>query len=126
MDTFIQRFQPQKYTAWLNGEDIGSHPLGGEMLPAPAPSIQDVLVNKCNQTLPQSVVNSLLGRSTVNKKFKKRPNIPYFKQYPDLDIDQIQNRTDVPEYVKNCFLQKKIWYKSANIFTIVTLIWIIT
>lgn len=26
MDTFVKRFQPDKYHKWINGNDIGPHP----------------------------------------------------------------------------------------------------
>lgn len=48
MDTFVKRFQPDKYYAWINGQDIGPHPEDppSTAAPAPLPSDQDILVNK--------------------------------------------------------------------------------
>lgn len=48
MDTFVKRFQPDKYDAWINGTDIGPHPedAPSEARPAPLPSDEDLLVNK--------------------------------------------------------------------------------
>lgn len=48
MDTFVKRFQPDKYFAWINGQDIGPHPEDppSAAKPAPLPSDQDILVNK--------------------------------------------------------------------------------
>lgn len=48
MDTFVKRFQPDKYDAWINGTDIGPHPedASSEARPAPLPSDEDLLVNK--------------------------------------------------------------------------------
>lgn len=48
MDTFVKRFQPEKYEAWLKGSDIGPHPEDPSNVqePAPAPTDNDILVNK--------------------------------------------------------------------------------
>lgn len=48
MDTFVKRFQPDRYDAWINGQDIGPHPEDppSAAKPAPLPSDQDILVNK--------------------------------------------------------------------------------
>lgn len=48
MDTFVKRFQPDKYLAWIAGEDIANHPEDppSTATPAPLPSDQDILVNK--------------------------------------------------------------------------------
>lgn len=48
MDTFVKRFQPDKYEDWINGTDIGPHPEDPvtKAAAAPIPSDQDILVNK--------------------------------------------------------------------------------
>lgn len=48
MDTFVKRFQPDKYDDWIQGKDIGPHPEDPmtEVAAAPPPSDQDILVNK--------------------------------------------------------------------------------
>lgn len=48
MDTFVKRFQPDKYDDWINGTDMGPHPEDPTSLigPAPAPTNHDILVNK--------------------------------------------------------------------------------
>lgn len=49
MDTFVKRFQPDNYDAWINGTDIGPHPEdppSAAKQAAPLPSDQDILVNK--------------------------------------------------------------------------------
>lgn len=48
MDSFVQRFQPEKYEAWIEGTDIGKHPEepDSEPTPAPMPTFQDVLINR--------------------------------------------------------------------------------
>ena len=67
MDTFVHRFQPEKYDLWLAGKDIGCHPeIPGKLSAAPHPSREEVLVNKMhNQSVPESFVEP------VKKKAKR-------------------------------------------------------
>lgn len=38
METFVRRFQPERYEAWLQGEDYGCHPEEpNKMCAAPKP-----------------------------------------------------------------------------------------
>lgn len=48
MDTFVKRFQPNRYDDWINGTDIGPHPEDppSRLQAAPLPSDQDILINK--------------------------------------------------------------------------------
>jgi [histone H3]-trimethyl-L-lysine9/36 demethylase len=42
METFVRRFQPEKYEAWLKGEDYGCHPLEpGKICASPSPLFLD-------------------------------------------------------------------------------------
>lgn len=46
METFVRRFQPERYQAWLDGTDYGCHPEEpGKILPAPQPTFNKI-VNK--------------------------------------------------------------------------------
>lgn len=59
MDTFVKRFQPDRYELWLKGQDIGCHPEQPEkLMPAPHPSGQDILCNKNNTELPESFIEA--------------------------------------------------------------------
>lgn len=48
MDTFVKRFQPERYDNWINGKDYGPHPEdpATAAAAAPLPSDQDILLNK--------------------------------------------------------------------------------
>lgn len=49
MDTFIKRFQPERYELWLQGKDVGPHPEDpNRHSAAPVPSEKDILCNKNN------------------------------------------------------------------------------
>jgi [histone H3]-trimethyl-L-lysine9/36 demethylase len=40
METFVRRFQPEKYEKWLIGEDYGCHPEEpNRIYPAPKPTV---------------------------------------------------------------------------------------
>ncbi|XP_045506075.1 probable lysine-specific demethylase 4B [Colias croceus] len=71
MDTFVKRFQPDRYELWLKGQDIGCHPEQPEkMVPAPHPSGQDILCNKNNTELPESFI------AAEEEGFKKKKRHP--------------------------------------------------
>ncbi|KAG4069071.1 hypothetical protein HA402_008382 [Bradysia odoriphaga] len=97
MDTFVKRFQPDKYEDWINGTDIGPHPEDPvtEAAAAPIPSDQDILVNKNNVDVPAPVIQSLKKKcnpSLKTKSFKERN--------PDLDMEEIQNNPNIPDDIK--------------------------
>ena len=47
MDTFVKRFQPDRYELWLAGKDIGPHPEDPTRTSAAnQPSMSDILCNK--------------------------------------------------------------------------------
>ncbi|XP_075228956.1 uncharacterized protein LOC142328798 [Lycorma delicatula] len=49
MDTFVKRFQPERYELWLQGRDVGPHPEDpNRQTAAPVPSEKDILCNKNN------------------------------------------------------------------------------
>lgn len=104
MDTFVQRFQPNLYTAWLDGKDLGRHPAtGGDILPAPIPTIQDVLINRNNIHVPQSVLDSLRSRNGHHGRFRCKTALNFAQQYPDFNIGEIKARSDIPSDVRNSF-----------------------
>ncbi|XP_069999750.1 uncharacterized protein [Penaeus vannamei] len=73
MDTFVKRFQPERYELWLAGKDIGPHPEDPTRSTAAAqPSINDVLCNKKNVT-PSPLIEQLLNQSPKKKKPKRHP-----------------------------------------------------
>ena len=47
MDTFVKRFQPERYELWRHGNDVGAHPEApSHVYAAPVPSKRDILCNK--------------------------------------------------------------------------------
>ncbi|XP_012165307.3 lysine-specific demethylase 4C [Bombus terrestris] len=97
MDTFVRRFQPERYELWLRGEDIGPHPEDPKQTAAPMPSQMDLLCsNSSNGQLPQSYLNAAPKnkRHTIHKK----KNI--MATNPDVDMEELVNRSDIPPDVK--------------------------
>lgn len=73
MDTFVKRFQPERYELWLAGKDVGPHPEDPTRSSAAAqPSLNDVLCNKKNVT-PSPLIEQLLKQSPKKKKVKRHP-----------------------------------------------------
>lgn len=109
MDTFVQRFQPEKYDLWLQGKnlsrwkniasdglkpffwvtgkDYGCHPeVPGKYSAAPHPSREEILCNKNhNQSVPESF-------SEPTKKKAKRHLV---HKQPDADF--LQAETPPPD-----------------------------
>lgn len=96
MDTFVKRFQPERYNDWINGTDYGPHPEDPTttVAAAPLPSDKDVLLNKKNNSVSDTIIETLKKKCspTMKKSFKERN--------PDVDMDEIQNNPNVPDDVK--------------------------
>ncbi|KAF2356401.1 JmjN domain [Trinorchestia longiramus] len=76
MDTFVKRFQPDRYDLWIAGKDVGQCPQDpSRSTAAVQPSISDILCNKNNSLDPpelEQLLNSA-GSSSSNKKLKRHP-----------------------------------------------------
>ncbi|XP_023300103.2 uncharacterized protein LOC111682389 isoform X2 [Lucilia cuprina] len=100
MDTFVKRFQPERYQAWLEGTDFGLHPEDppNAIVPAPLPTHIDVMCNKNNRGAFDDLPLNMLKRMkkqcnpTKTKSFKERN--------PDLDLDEIQQNPNIPDDIK--------------------------
>ncbi|XP_068236737.1 uncharacterized protein [Palaemon carinicauda] len=84
MDTFVKRFQPERYELWIAGKDVGPHPEDPTRSSAAAqPSINDILCNKKNE-LPSPMLEELLNQSP--KKKPKRHPIHQNKNEEELNL----------------------------------------
>ncbi|XP_012522315.1 uncharacterized protein LOC105828504 isoform X2 [Monomorium pharaonis] len=95
MDTFVKRFQPDRYDLWLRGEDIGPHPEDPRQTAAPMPSQMDLLCSNSNSgELPHGYLNAM----PKNKRhmIHKKKNIMSIN--PN-NIDEFEN-PDIPPHVK--------------------------
>ncbi|XP_034476639.1 probable lysine-specific demethylase 4B isoform X3 [Drosophila innubila] len=87
MDTFVKRFQSERYDAWMEGRDFGRHPEdppNAVTTASPLPPHLDVLL--CDKKMKKQC------NPTKAKSFKERN--------PDLDLDEIQQNPNVPDDVK--------------------------
>ncbi|KAL6430137.1 hypothetical protein ACFW04_007721 [Cataglyphis niger] len=96
MDTFVKRFQPERYDLWLRGEDVGPHPEDPRQTAAPMPSQMDLLCNNSsNGQLPQSYLNATPKnkRHMIHKKKIIGTN-------PVVNMEELVNRADIPPDIK--------------------------
>ncbi|XP_044577206.1 lysine-specific demethylase 4C-like isoform X2 [Cotesia glomerata] len=95
MDTFVKRFQPERYDLWLRGEDIGCHPEDPRQTAAPMPSQMDLLCGNSTDKLPDSFINAPKNkRHTIHRKKS------LVDSNPDLNMDELVNGPDIPADVK--------------------------
>ncbi|EFN86038.1 uncharacterized protein LOC105181802 [Harpegnathos saltator] len=97
MDTFVKRFQPDRYELWLRGEDIGPHPEDPRQTAAPMPSQMDLLCSSSsNGQLPQSYLRAALK----NKRhmIHKQKNIRSISS--SVDMEDLESYADIPADVK--------------------------
>ncbi|KAK0167640.1 hypothetical protein PV327_005011 [Microctonus hyperodae] len=95
METFVRRFQPERYDLWLRGEDVGPHPEDPRQTAAPMPSQMDLLCSNENGELPESYVNAPKNkRHTIHRKKTITGT------NPDVSMDELVNNADIPADVK--------------------------
>jgi len=98
MDCFVKRFQPERYDAWLSGKDLGHHPEDdpkSAMTLAPAPSVEEFLVNKTNKEdiIPDCLMDDLIDPMT-GKKQRRHPI--HVKKGKDKVSNETRKSTDEP------------------------------
>ncbi|XP_029163970.1 lysine-specific demethylase 4C-like [Nylanderia fulva] len=130
MDTFVKRFQPERYDLWLRGEDVGPHPEDPRQTAAPMPSQMDLLCNSSsNGQLPQSYLNAVPKnkRHMIHKKkintnsavnmveLVNRADIPpdIKKALQDLEFEEIEEPIDEPDEQQLQVLED-IWLKAGE------------
>ncbi|KAF0306787.1 putative lysine-specific demethylase 4B [Amphibalanus amphitrite] len=70
MDTFVRRFQPERYELWLAGKDVGPHPEDpSRNTPANRPTHADVVCNKSTEEMAK--VTALID--SQQKRHKRHP-----------------------------------------------------
>ncbi|XP_066148944.1 uncharacterized protein [Euwallacea fornicatus] len=117
MDTFVKRFQPDRYEKWLKGEDVGPHPEEPDRkVAAPVPLPQDILCNKNNTSLPQSYMEGPFKK----KKGRMMAGYPNFAEFPaDLQLQLIEEDNLAFEEIQPDEQQMEvledIWLKAGEI-----------
>nr|XP_036669882.1 probable lysine-specific demethylase 4B isoform X7 [Drosophila suzukii] len=104
MDTFVKRFQGDRYDLWMEGRDVGRHPedpANGVPSAAPLPPHLDVLL--CDKKMKKQC------NPTKAKSFKERN--------PDLDLDEIQQNPNVPDDVKAMLKESVLTLDTGDLAT---------
>ncbi|VEN47665.1 unnamed protein product [Callosobruchus maculatus] len=119
MDTFVKRFQPDRYENWLKGEDVGPHPEEPDRkVAAPLPLPQDILCNKNNPTLPQSYMEGKKvkkGKMAAYNQFNLT-EFPPALQMELMEEDQMEFPTDdLPPDEQQLEVLEDIWLKAGEI-----------
>lgn len=122
MDTFVKRFQPEKYEKWLQGCDIGPHPEEpNRQVAAPHPMPQDILCNKNNPELPSSFTlpkRSMAGRKSKSSFTEQQDfsmtDFPRDLQMQLIEEDMASAEDIVPDEQQMEVLED-IWLKAGEI-----------
>lgn len=99
MDTFVQRFQPDKYEAWMNGTDFGPHPEDPTHIVGPPPRVidcdKDEGIESFTEEGEQTPMKKACNIATTNIR-----KMSFKEKNPDLDLNDIQNNPHIPDDVK--------------------------
>ncbi len=93
MDCFVRKLQPDRYEAWLKGEDLGRHPEEPNAKPTPAtpPSAEEYMFSNKGKDIPLCL---------LEPKNKKRRHPIHKKTESESDRDACNNDAE-DEAVKN-------------------------
>ncbi|CAH0548665.1 unnamed protein product [Brassicogethes aeneus] len=116
MDTFVKRFQPDRYEMWLKGEDIGPHPEDPDRkVAAPLPLPQDILCNKNNTSLPQCFLEApKKGRGRMNYSHSF-PEFPAELQLELMEEDNMNYSDEIAPDEQQLEVLEDIWLKAGEI-----------
>lgn len=113
MDTFVKRFQPDRYELWLQGKDIGPHPEDPyRQTAAPAPTEKDILCNKNNTEIPKLYLEAGKKRQPSVKKIKVDDIPSDVKRVID-EMDLEEDSLTIPDEEQLEVLED-IWVKAGE------------
>ncbi|KAK4878252.1 hypothetical protein RN001_010758 [Aquatica leii] len=124
MDTFVKRFQPERYEKWLQGVDIGPHPEEpNKQVAAPHPLPQDILCNKNNTSLPLSFLEAPVKKNPFVKRARAMGYTGQFSlaEFPaELQLELMEEDLDasgveVPPDEQQLEVLEDIWLKAGEI-----------
>ncbi|XP_058456581.1 probable lysine-specific demethylase 4B isoform X2 [Malaya genurostris] len=99
MDTFVQRFQPDKYEAWINGTDFGPHPEDPTHIVGPPPRFADNEKDEGIESLTEEGEHTPMKKA-CNMTANNIRKMSFKEKNPDLDLNDIQNNPHIPDDVK--------------------------
>ncbi|KAF5286956.1 hypothetical protein FQR65_LT12415 [Abscondita terminalis] len=124
MDTFVKRFQPDRYEKWLQGVDIGPHPEEpNKQVAAPHPLPQDILCNKNNTSLPLSFLEAPVKKNPFVKRARAMGYTGKFSlaEFPaELQLELMEEDLDasgveLPPDEQQLEVLEDIWLKAGEI-----------
>ncbi|XP_021712626.1 uncharacterized protein LOC5570369 isoform X1 [Aedes aegypti] len=99
MDTFVKRFQPDKYEAWMNGTDFGPHPEDPSHIVGPPPRVIDCDKDEGIESFTEEGEHTPMKKA-CNIATKNIRKMSFKEKNPDLDLNDIQNNPHIPDDVK--------------------------
>uniref|UniRef100_A0A182N2D8 JmjC domain-containing protein n=1 Tax=Anopheles dirus TaxID=7168 RepID=A0A182N2D8_9DIPT len=96
MDTFVKRFQPDRYDAWMDGTDFGPHPEDPSSITGPPPRIAEAGDEK-DEGIEEGEPVPMKKGCNLTVSIRK---ISFKEKNPDLDLSDIQQNPHLPDDVK--------------------------
>uniref|UniRef100_A0A182JQK9 [histone H3]-trimethyl-L-lysine(9) demethylase n=1 Tax=Anopheles christyi TaxID=43041 RepID=A0A182JQK9_9DIPT len=96
MDTFVKRFQPDRYEAWMDGTDFGPHPEDPSTITGPPPRVMDATDEK-DEGIEEGDPAPMKKGCNLTVSIRK---ISFKEKNPDLDLTDIQQNPHLPDDVK--------------------------
>ncbi|XP_050080206.1 uncharacterized protein LOC126567901 [Anopheles maculipalpis] len=99
MDTFVKRFQPERYESWMDGTDFGPHPEDPTCVVGPPPRIMEANDEKDEGIDDDGGKEPEPMKKGCNPTISIR-KISFKEKNPDLDLTDIQQNPHLPDDVK--------------------------
>uniref|UniRef100_A0A182MCY1 [histone H3]-trimethyl-L-lysine(9) demethylase n=1 Tax=Anopheles culicifacies TaxID=139723 RepID=A0A182MCY1_9DIPT len=96
MDTFVKRFQPERYEAWMDGTDFGPHPEDPTCIVGPPPRVTEAGDEK-DEGIEEGTQAPMKKGCNPTVSIRK---ISFKEKNPDLDLTDIQQNPHLPDDVK--------------------------
>lgn len=97
MDTFVKRFQPDRYESWMDGSDFGPHPEDPTSMIGPPPRITEAGDDKEEGDAEEVDHGTMKKGCNLTVSIR---NISFKEKNPDLDLSDIQQNPHLPDDVK--------------------------
>uniref|UniRef100_A0A2M4ANH2 [histone H3]-trimethyl-L-lysine(9) demethylase n=1 Tax=Anopheles triannulatus TaxID=58253 RepID=A0A2M4ANH2_9DIPT len=104
MDTFVKRFQPERYEAWMNGTDFGPHPEDPSHVVGPPPRHVEYADDKDEGIESFSEEGDHTPMKRACNATVCIPKLSFKEKNPDLDLNDIQNNPHLPDDVKQSLI----------------------
>ncbi|XP_035786646.1 probable lysine-specific demethylase 4B [Anopheles albimanus] len=104
MDTFVKRFQPERYEAWMDGTDFGPHPEDPSHVVGPPPRHVEYADDKDEGIESFSEEGDPTPMKRACNATVCIPKLSFKEKNPDLDLNDIQNNPHLPDDVKQSLI----------------------